>query len=397
MGFRRAHRILGREWLTTFPFRLHIALSMSLENRQNVPETGRGNVSSNDEISLINVLNVFLRQRWFILSIATGVALATTIVILSGARTYTVESSFIIQKRDQPPVAGLAAQLGMDVNGVDATQSPAFYAALIKTPDVLDRLVDTTFTTSTDPKPKTLASTWKISNDNVGVTRRSVIDKLQKVVSSSVSQKLDLVVLRVTTGDPELSRQLAEAILRQVNWFNLQTRQSRAAAERQFDERLVAEVGADLRRAEDETQQFFQRNQQPRMSAELEMEKQRLTRHLEILNARYVSVVTAYDRARIDEVRDTPVITVIQRPRLPISADSRSLPRKTLLMFLLALALGSIAALVRHALASVRSSIDGDAKEFHQLLDETSGDVRRLWTIVGPRSRRKRASSAVNR
>lgn len=379
------------------PFRLLIALSMSLENRSNAPDTGRGSASSGDEVSLINVLNVFLRQRWFILTIAGGVALLTVIALLSGPRTYTVESSFIIQKRDQPPAAGLAAQLGMDVNSVDATQSPAFYANLIKTPDVLDRLVDTTFTTSTDPKPKTLASIWKISDKDEDVRRRSVIDKLQKVVSSSVSQKLDLVVLRVTTGDPELSRQLADAILRQVNWFNLQTRQSRAAAERQFDERLVAEVGSDLRRAEDETQQFFQRNQQPRMSAELEMEKQRLTRRLEILNARYISVVTAYDRARIDEVRDTPVITVIQRPRMPIAADSRDLPRKTLLMFLLGLALGSIAALVRHALASVRTSIDGDAMEFHHLLDETSGDVRRLWTIVGPRSRRKRASNAVNR
>ena len=157
----------------------------------------------------------------------------------------------------------------------------------------------------------------------------------------------------------------------------------------------MAEVGSDLRRAEDETQQFYQRNQQPHMSAALEMEKQRLARRLEILNARYISLVTAYDRARIDEVRDTPVITVIQRPGTPVHADSRNLVKTTLLMLLLGLAIGAILALVRHALSTVRSSGDGDAQEFHHLLDETSGDVRRLWTIVGRRSRMKCASSGT--
>lgn len=367
---------------------------MSLENRQNdaLDRTRRGG-KSEAEVSLINILNVFLRQRWFILGVAASVALVWAVSVLVAPRTYTVDSSFTIQKRDPTPVAGIAAQLGMDVNGADASQSPAFYAALIKTPDVLERLVDTTFTTSTDRKPRPLAAIWNISDEAAPVRRRNVIEKLQKVVASTVSLKLDLVMLSVTTRDAELSRQLADAILRQVNWFNLRTRQSRAAAERQFDERLVDEVGADLRRAEDETQQFYQRNQQPHMSATLEMEKQRLARRLEILNARYVSLVTAYDRARIDEVRDTPVITVIQRPGTPVSPDSRNLVKKTLLMFLLGLAFGAILALVRQLLSSIRSSGDGDAQEFHHLLDETSGDVRRLWTIVGHRSRAKRVSS----
>jgi len=124
----------------------------------------------------------------------------------------------------------------------------------------------------------------------------------------------------------------------------------------------------------------------------LEMEKQRLTRRLEILNARYVSLVTAYDRARIDEVRDTPVITVIQKPRTPVRADSRGLLKTTLFLFFFGLVVGAVLALVRQAYSSIRSSSDGDAREFHQLLGETSGDVRRLWTIVGARSKAKRVS-----
>ena len=371
---------------------------MSQENGHNgASEDDRAPRSPGDEVSLINVLNIFLRQRRFILAVASALALMTAAVVLLARKTYTVESSFIIQKRDQPPAAGIAAQLGMDISSADASQSPAFYAALVKTPDVLDRLVDSTFTTSSDPKPQKLAIIWDVAKRTPEATRRAVIDGLQDAISSSVAQKLDLVLISVKTDDPQLSKELAEAILHQVNWFNLQTRQSRAAAERQFDERLVAEVGTDLRQAEDETQQFMQRNQQPRMSAQLEMEKQRLTRRLEILNARYVSVVTAYDRARIDEVRDTPVITVIEQPRTPIQADPRGLIKKTVLMFLLGLVFGALAALARHIVASVRSSGEGDAREFHQLLGETSGEVRRLFTIVGRRSRRTHGAGGLNR
>ena len=361
------------------------------------PEVGRSPSTAAVEISLINIFNIFLRQRWLVLGFAAAFAGLTILALIVASRTYTVESSFIIQKRDQPQAAGLAAQLGMDLGTVDPAQSPAFYATLVKTPDVLDRLVDTTFVTSFDSKPRSLAAIWGISGGSPETVRRDVIERLKKVVSSSVSSKLDLVVVDVTTSDALLSRSLADAIIGQVNWFNLRTRQSRAAAERQFDERLVQEVGGDLRQAEDAMQQFLQRNQQPHMSAELEMDKQRLTRRLEILNARYVSVVTAYDRARIDEVRDTPVITVIQKPRTPVNADPRGIPKKTLLMFLLGMVLGCVVAVIRHILANVRSSPDTDSREFHQLLDETSGEVRRLWTIVGGRSRRRAGARGVSR
>lgn len=364
---------------------------MSLDNRPNVtPDATRESVKPDEDLSLINILNVFLRERWLILGIAGLMALVALVSMLFAPRKYTVETSFIVQKRDQPAVAGIAAQLGMDLNGADASQSPAFYAGLVKTPDVLDRLVDSTFTTSTNPKPRTLATIWNIEGGTPNERREEVIEKLQDMVSSSVSLKLDLVVLQVVTHDPELSKELADAIVRQVNWFNLSTRQSRAAAERQFAERLVAEVGTDLRGAEDEAQQFFQRNQQSHLSAALEMERQRLARRLEILNARYVSVVTAYDRARIDEVRDTPVITVIQRPKVPVRPDSRNPAKKTVLWFLLGLGLGSIVAIARQVFSNLRASRDGDAQEFHHLLGETSGDVRKLWSKVGQRARKKR-------
>ena len=344
------------------------------------------------EVSLIDVLNIFLRQRRLIVGIGIGLAAITAVVLLVKPKAYTSQASFIIQKKDQAAAAGLAAQLGMDLPTSDPNQSPAFYAALVKTPDVLEQLLDTTFRTSTNSKPQSLAVIWNFSDKSPQNQRQAVLDKLEKVISSDASAKLDLVTVKVVTRDAVLSKELADAVVGQVNWFNLRTRQSRAAAERQFDERLVSDVGAQLRRAEDEAQSFLQENQQARMSAALEMQKQRLTRQLDILNARYITLVTAYDRARMDEVRDTPVITLIEKPRLPIKPDSRGLIKKTILSFLLGIGLGLVLSILRQAFRTTRSSAGMDAREFQQLLAETSKDVRRLW--VGRRSHRTAKSGS---
>lgn len=346
-------------------------------------ESQRGGIGVDNEISLIDILNVFLRERWLILGVAFTLAAVVAISALLTPHTYTVRASFLVQKPEQNTAAGgLAAQLGMDLGASDPTQSPAFYAALIETPDVLRRLVDSSFRTSDAKTPRQLSVIWKIANKTPALRNDAVIKTLQQVITGTPSVKLDLVTIDVATGDPVLSKELANALLNEINRFNLETRQTRAAAERQFDEKLVGDVGIQLRQAEDATQQFFQTNQQPHMSAGLEMEKQRLTRRLEILNARYLGLVTAYDRARIDEVRDTPVITVIERPETPVRPDARGTIKRTLLSFLIGLMVGAVLALLRQSLRTVRNSGHRDAREFHRLLFDTSHDVRRVWSGV---------------
>ena len=358
--------------------------SMSLTNGQTtLSDKPHIAVVSDEEISLIEILNAFLRERWFIVGIALAMAGFVGVTGLLTPRSYTVTASFLVQRPEQNSAAnGLAAQLGMDLGATDPSQSPAFYVALIKTPDVLGRIIDSTFRTSTDPRPRPLAQILKITAKTPALRRDAVIKAVQGMITASPSPKLDLVSLEVVSGDPLLSTELAKSILSEVNRFNLETRQTRAAAERQFDERLVAEVGAQLRQAEDETQRFLQTNQQPHMSAALEMEKQRLNRQLEILNARYLGLVTAFDRARIDEVRDTPVITVIERPEVPVRPDGRGITKRTIFAFLIGLFIGAALALVRQLFRAMRNSPQRDAREFHRLLFDTSHDVRRMWSGV---------------
>jgi uncharacterized protein involved in exopolysaccharide biosynthesis len=61
----------------------------------------------------------------------------------------------------------------------------------------------------------------------------------------------------------------------------------------------------------------------------------------------YSSLAQAFEQARIDEVRNTPVVTLVDPPNLPAEPDRRWLLAKVLLAALLGGIIGAFIGLVR--------------------------------------------------
>jgi len=61
----------------------------------------------------------------------------------------------------------------------------------------------------------------------------------------------------------------------------------------------------------------------------------------------YSSLAQAFEQARIDEVRNTPVLTLVDPPNLPAEPDRRWLLAKALLAALLGAMIGAFVALSR--------------------------------------------------
>jgi uncharacterized protein involved in exopolysaccharide biosynthesis len=90
-----------------------------------------------------------------------------------------------------------------------------------------------------------------------------------------------------------------------------------------------------------------------------------------------------YEQARIDEVRDIPVITIVEEPSPPALPD----PRMLLLRGVLALVAGALlGALIAFFLAYVRASRSDTADEldeFRRLKRAAAQDIRRPWRLLG--------------
>ena len=343
--------------------------------------------------SLLAFANQLMRQRSVVVTTALACVVVVVAAVLLTPREWTSAASFVPQTRRPPSnVAGIAAQLGVTLPQGEPTQSPAFYADLLKSRELLGAVADQPF----DPgaggeRQGTLAEFFRVRGDTPALKREAVIKRLGEDVSVSVVQRTGVVKMSVSLKDPKVAEQVASKLLAEINRFNLESRQSQAGAERRFTEQRLDEVKGDLRKAEDRLQVFLQQNRDFRNSPQLAFQQDRLAREVTMQQQLYTALAQAYEQAKLDEVRDTPVITVVERPRVPVKPDPRGLAKKGLLGLILGLMLGAFLARLRDGSGRFAAGGSREQEEFDRLSRETLADLWRPWRLV-PRGERSRQS-----
>jgi uncharacterized protein involved in exopolysaccharide biosynthesis len=340
------------------------------------------NQAPGPEISFVRAANELLRERRFIV----GMALASFVLVsaygLLRPRTFSATASFLRQAPKTPSsLSGLAAQFGVALPMQELQQSPAFYTDLIKTREVLGATVDTVYTTSDDSTPRSLVEILEATGSTPGRRRELAIRRLRQRVYAGEANRTGVINLRVTTKDASLSLQLLERILQRVNVFNLETRQSQAAAERRFTEQRYQETQRELRDSEDRLQEFLTSNRNYANSPQLTFQHDRLQRQVELQQQVATTLAQSYEQAKIEQVRDTPVITIIERPELPVRPDPRGLVVKGLLALIAGALAASIVLLARQLLVA-SASVGDELAEFRALRRAALSDALRPWQLL---------------
>lgn len=344
-----------------------------------------GHPPSEDDVAILNFANLLLRRRDTVLGwMLVGTLLAAGIALL-GKRTYTVTAAFMPQsKRGVSGLSGIAAQFGIALPLGESGTTPAFYVDLINSQPLLGNLVDTRFSYAADSGKASgnLVELYHSRGRTAPLRRDAAIRRVEKNVNAVAQPKTGLVHLEVTAMNPDLATQMTRRIIDLVNTFNVETRQSQAAAERRFAELRKAEVAADLRAAEDRLQSFMQRNRDYRNSPELSFQQDRLSRAVSMEQQVYNSLAEAYEQAKLEEVRDTPVLTVVEAPTPPVRPDSRGVIKKGLAGLLVGGVIGVLVAFLREAATRLNSQGQPEVGEFRRLAQGLRNDLRRPWLPV---------------
>ena len=350
--------------------------------------------SDSDEFSVISLINTALRHRWWILlfGLLGGAYMAYRTSLMP--RLYTTEAQFIPKgSRGQSQIQGLAAQFGLAVSGGDATQSPAFYVDLLDSRPLLASVADKQFRVRTDSGliVGNLATIYGIKNKNPDAVRSSVVSRLKGQIDQASSVRTGVITVTVHAKYPELAVQIARDVLDQVNVFNLNRRQEQAAGERQFIEGRLADAQGQLSQAENSLEGFLSENRDFRSSPSLQLEYDRLNRNVNSRQSLYNALATSYEQAKIEEVRDLPVITVLEPPEFPIMPDPRGGKRRVLIGIVAGLLLGTLVAFARDRLALNRNVHSDEYAEFAALKQSAVSDIRHPWrrvsSLFGSRAR----------
>jgi uncharacterized protein involved in exopolysaccharide biosynthesis len=229
-------------------------------------------------------------------------------------------------------LAGFASQLGISPGGSDPSVSPSFYVELLRSRELLTRLVESRFPDPTGASAGDSATLVQLFGIHAKDPQRALEIAIKKVAAKmrvEADARTNLVFVSAEARWPSLSAAIANRAVELVSAFNVEQRQSRARARRVFVESRVGEALIELRAAENSLRAFYEQNRQWQGSPALIVEEGRLRRQVEVANEIYLTLRREFESARIDEVNDTPVITVVDAavpPRL------RSWPRRTLMM-----------------------------------------------------------------
>lgn len=276
--------------------------------------------------SLRALLEHVLLHRRLIGYTTIAVLAAAVVPAVTRARTYTAGAAFMSPARPtQAGLNALVAQLGIGTAEV-ASESPQFYVDFISLQSTLRALVDSSYPASRGRRYRNLVEYFGASGPTYAVQRDRAVAKLRRRLEASADVKTGVVSVIATTHDPELSRALAERTIALVSDFNLQHRKSQAAAERDFVKDRLADALGELHAAEDRQEEFLQQNAVV-ASPRLRLEMDRLSQDVGTRRAVYTTLSQAYEQARIDAVRDTPLISVVEPPVVPAEPDSRGLAR----------------------------------------------------------------------
>jgi len=330
----------------------------------------------------VEIINLVLAVRHRLIVVVFLSVILTMAVSLRLGREWQSTSSFSpkASKASAGNISGIAAQFGLAVPSGEATQSPAFYADLLTSKELLSTIADANYVlvAGRDTVRGTLTDILHAKGDTPALRREDALRVLAPNIVAFPAVKTGVVRLTVTADFPDLAYQINRNLLQQLDSFNLIRRQSQAAAERRFAGDRVGDARKELAQSEERLQGFLQRNREYRTESSLAFERERLTRDVNMQQQVYTTLVLAFEQARLDEVRDTPLLTVIEHPSVPVLPKSRRLAIKLVVgAFLGALIVILIEGLRRY-LAGARSAHPQDFAEFDRLRGETRPSLRRI-------------------
>ena len=273
-------------------------------------------------------------------------AFLTAVISLLIPPTYTATTTFVPEAGPQgrlpAGLSGLATQFGITL-GSEASRSPKFYAEIARSRDLLEHVllshyVDPRQSEITAADSATLLTILGVKGRDPADSLYRGVKKLDQLLAVTVNDQTSIVSLSVDAHYPALAAAVANRFVEYLNAFNAQHRQSQAREQRMFVEQRLSDGERELRGVEEDLRTFYERNRSWQQSPQLVFDEGRLRRQVEIRQELYLTLKREYETARIQEVNDTPVITVIDAA---VSPAKRSKPKRTLLV-VVAMVLGAM-------------------------------------------------------
>jgi uncharacterized protein involved in exopolysaccharide biosynthesis len=325
------------------------------------PEGAATETPESGEYSLLDILGRLYRRRRLIISItAVGIVLGG-VSALSAHRMYAaqvkiVPALFLSSSGDLAAMAQLrsaASQFGMGIGGSSLNPSPLL-PHLLGSRDLLVRLLAREYPMR-DGRPVVLSKYLEIKDGDSERALQTGTTILRKDLRSSFDMRSGVTTITATFRDPRLAAAVANDSAAELDLFLQGLKNSQAGKKAGFIQQRLTEIKAQLEQAEGALKTFRERNRQTAGSPELQLEEGRLMRVVSMNEQIFITLSAQLETARIDEMRNTPELAIVEKAVPPLGRAGRL--RKIATSTLVFGFAGVVAALLRENLGGFKRAI----------------------------------------
>jgi uncharacterized protein involved in exopolysaccharide biosynthesis len=289
---------------------------------------------------------------------------------------YASTARFTVNTTQESPAGGLAAlarQSGISLSQGGAEGSLDYWQQVVAGRAVRERVLARGLDVrrSNGNQHIDLVKWYGLEASPPDIAREGALSALAKNLSAGVDSRANILSLVATDRDPAVAATLAATTLEELNAFNTDNRQSTARQNRVFIEQRLKDANTDAIQAQERLTDFYSANRNYQSSPALIATEARVRRDAENKAQVYQTLVLEFEQARIQEARDLPALTVIERP---VPAIKRVSPNRPALL-LTGLLLGTALALLLTAWSDWKTRIQED-KQHRELLLGALGQSR---------------------
>lgn len=331
---------------------------------------------SSETLSLVSVINFVLRNIVLMLVVGAVFGLILGFRASRAPVTYTARTSFITEG-EQPAGRLILGGITMPSTG---GRGPEFYVELMQSPAILGPLVEKKFEAEPGKPAKTLIERYGGSPIPTQAAREAAMGAVGGKLATKISVN-SVVALHVTAETPQLAAAIARGVLDEIDAFNDRRRKEIAIAERKFAEARLLEVGAELRIAESRLLEWDERNRGGSSPA-LRLERDHIADVVSVKRGLYNGIVQAYEKAKLDEERDSPRATVLEAAEPPLKPNRPAILRYVVIGVFFGAMLAAMFAVVREYFRRLSKQASPEALEFTALREASTERLRKPINAV---------------
>jgi uncharacterized protein involved in exopolysaccharide biosynthesis len=253
-------------------------------------------------------------------------------------------------------LSGLASLAGLSMGDAAPTE---IYENLILSESVLAPVFYSKYATQEFPDSVNLIQYFELEPDEdlpQPMQRRKMFLELYKRfterhIRTDLGRVNRILDVTVTMPEPALTSEVANRIMKQLDEYVRVKRKSNAFNQRFYIEKRINQVKDSLETAEDMLKRFREKNRIILQSPELLLEQTRLIRNVEIIQAVFMQLTQQLELAKIDEIRDAPVVNIKENADVPIIKKG---PKRFIILVILMMVSVVVTALYQIALPQLR-------------------------------------------